>query len=47
MLRTSGTGQALTHSNNNQTHAAKLLGLSRDALRYPMEKPGLLKSPVD
>jgi DNA-binding NtrC family response regulator len=36
--------QALTRSNNNQTHAAKLLGLSRDALRYRMEKLGLLKA---
>jgi transcriptional regulator with GAF, ATPase, and Fis domain len=35
--------QALTRSNNNQTHAARLLGLSRDALRYRMEKLGLLK----
>ena len=36
--------QALTRSNNNQTHAARLLGLSRDALRYRMEKLGLLKA---
>lgn len=36
--------QALARSKNNQTHAAKLLGLSRDALRYRMEKLGLLKA---
>ncbi len=36
--------QALTRTNNNQTHAARLLGLSRDALRYRMEKLGLLKT---
>ena len=36
--------QALARSNNNQTHAARLLGLSRDALRYRMEKLGLLKA---
>jgi len=39
--------QALTRSNNNRTHAAKLLGLSRDSLRYRMEKLGLLKSHGD
>jgi two-component system, NtrC family, response regulator AtoC len=39
--------QALTRANNNQTHAAKLLGLSRDALRYRMEKLGLLRSPSE
>jgi two-component system response regulator AtoC len=34
--------QALRQSNNNQTHAAELLGISRDQLRYRMEKYGLL-----
>ena len=34
--------QALVRTGNNQTKAAKLLGLSRDALRYRLEKLGLL-----
>ena len=34
--------QALAHAGNNQTKAAKLLGLSRDAFRYRLEKLGLL-----
>lgn len=34
--------QALTRTNNNQTQAAKLLHLSRDAFRYRLEKLGLL-----
>ncbi len=34
--------QALTQAGNNQTQAAKLLRLSRDAFRYRMEKLGLL-----
>lgn len=34
--------QALARTNNNQTQAAKLLSLSRDAFRYRMEKLGLL-----
>jgi two-component system response regulator AtoC len=34
--------QALTRAGNNQTQAAKLLGLSRDAFRYRMEKLGLI-----
>jgi DNA-binding NtrC family response regulator len=34
--------QALRQTNNNQTHAAELLGISRDQLRYRMEKYGLL-----
>jgi len=34
--------QALRITNNNQTKAAKLLGLSRDALRYRMQKFKLL-----
>ncbi len=35
--------QALSLSGHNQTRAAKLLGLGRDALRYRMKKTGLLK----
>ena len=34
--------QSLARADNNQTRAAKLLGLSRDALRYRVEKLGLL-----
>ncbi len=34
--------EALARADNNQTHAAKLLGLTRDAFRYRMEKLGLL-----
>ncbi len=34
--------QALARTNNNQTQAAKLLNLSRDAFRYRLEKLGLL-----
>jgi DNA-binding NtrC family response regulator len=34
--------KALQRANNNQTQAAKLLSLSRDAFRYRMEKLGLL-----
>ncbi len=34
--------QALKRADNNQTKAAKLLGISRDALRYKMQKSGLL-----
>ena len=33
---------ALSMSENNQTKAARLLGLGRDALRYRMKKTGLL-----
>jgi transcriptional regulator with GAF, ATPase, and Fis domain len=43
-LESSLVAQALKRTNNNQTHAAKLLGLSRDALHYRMEKLGLLKN---
>ena len=35
--------QALKMTNGNQTKAAKLLDISRDALRYRMQKFGLLK----
>jgi len=34
--------QALARTNNNQTQAAKLLNLSRDRLRYRLQKHGLL-----
>ena len=34
--------QALARTNNNQTQAAKLLHLSRDAFRYRLEKLGLV-----
>jgi DNA-binding protein Fis len=34
--------QALERTNNNQTQAAKLLNLSRDRLRYRLQKHGLL-----
>jgi two-component system NtrC family response regulator len=36
-------GQALQMSEGNQTRAAQLLGISRDALRYRMQKFGLLE----
>jgi len=34
---------ALRQANGNQTHAAKLLDISRDALRYKMKKFGLMR----
>ncbi|MBI5665668.1 MAG: helix-turn-helix domain-containing protein, partial [Nitrospirae bacterium] len=34
--------QAIKKADNNQTKAAKLLGISRDALRYKMQKFNLL-----
>lgn len=37
-------GQALKMTSGNQTKAAKLLDISRDALRYRMQKFGLLES---
>ncbi|HUN89597.1 MAG TPA: helix-turn-helix domain-containing protein, partial [Terriglobales bacterium] len=33
---------AMRQSNNNQTQAAKLLDISRDALRYKLKKYGLM-----
>jgi transcriptional regulator with GAF, ATPase, and Fis domain len=36
--------QALERSGDNQTHAATLLGLNRDQIRYRIEKFGLLAS---
>ena len=34
---------AMRQSNNNQTQAAKLLDISRDALRYKLKKYGLMQ----
>jgi DNA-binding NtrC family response regulator len=34
---------AMRQSNNNQTQAAKLLDISRDALRYKLKKFGLMQ----
>jgi DNA-binding NtrC family response regulator len=36
--------QALERSNGNQTHAAQLLGINRDQVRYRIEKFGLAKT---
>jgi DNA-binding NtrC family response regulator len=36
--------QALKMTNGNQTKAAKLLDVSRDALRYRMQKFGIIES---
>jgi len=33
---------AMRQANNNQTHAARLLDISRDALRYKLKKFGLI-----
>ena len=33
---------AMRQANGNQTHAAKLLDISRDALRYKLKKFGLI-----
>src|SRR6202041_1743166 len=35
---------AMRQANNNQTHAAKLLDISRDALRYKLKKFGLIRA---
>ncbi len=35
---------AMRQANNNQTHAARLLDISRDALRYKLKKFGLVQS---
>jgi two-component system response regulator AtoC len=35
---------AMRQANSNQTHAAKLLDISRDALRYKLRKFGLIRS---
>ena len=33
----------MRQATNNQTHAAKLLDISRDALRYKLRKFGLIR----
>jgi len=38
---------AMRQANSNQTHAAKLLDISRDALRYKLKKFGLMHSDDD
>ena len=38
---------ALEQSNGNQTHAARLLDISRDALRYKLKKFGLMREDED
>jgi two-component system, NtrC family, response regulator AtoC len=35
---------AMRQANGNQTHAAKLLDISRDALRYKLKKFGLIRA---
>ena len=35
---------AMQQANNNQTHAARLLDISRDALRYKLKKFGLIRA---
>jgi DNA-binding NtrC family response regulator len=35
---------AMRQANSNQTHAAKLLDISRDALRYKLKKFGLIRA---
>ena len=38
---------AMSQANSNQTHAAKLLDISRDALRYKLKKFGLIRAEED
>ena len=38
---------AMSQANRNQTHAAKLLDISRDALRYKLKKFGLMRAEED
>ena len=38
---------AMSQANGNQTHAAKLLDISRDALRYKLKKFGLIHAEED
>ena len=35
---------AMKQANGNQTHAARLLDISRDALRYKLKKFGLMQA---
>ena len=37
--------QALARTNGNQTHTGAMLGISRDQVRYKMEKYGLRSGP--
>jgi DNA-binding protein Fis len=37
----------MSQASGNQTHAAKLLDISRDALRYKLKKFGLIHSEED
>jgi len=34
----------MKQANSNQTHAARLLDISRDALRYKLKKFGLIRA---
>ena len=38
---------AMNKANSNQTHAARLLDISRDALRYKLKKFGLIHAEED
>jgi DNA-binding protein Fis len=38
---------AMAQANGNQTHAARLLDISRDALRYKLKKFGLIHAEED
>ena len=38
---------AMSQANGNQTHAARLLDISRDALRYKLKKFGLIHAEDD
>jgi DNA-binding protein Fis len=38
---------AMAQANGNQTHAARLLDISRDALRYKLKKFGLIRAEED
>ncbi len=38
---------AMSQANGNQTHAAKLLDISRDALRYKLKKFGFIRAEED
>ncbi len=37
----------MSQANGNQTHAAKLLDISRDALRYKLKKFGFIRAEED